>query len=134
MTCLSWRSDIVIRNLIAAVFFRFLQLCSVNPKWSIVKGFRLIRFSLLNKILQMSNFKFFVSQDNFSRIAQIFLKFAMQMLSITEKFKNWIWNLAPLLVRWHTPSWKIDTSLVHCHVGTWALMIRMVRDLANSVW
>ena len=36
----------------------------------------------------MSNFKFFVSQDNFSRIAQIFLKFAMQMLSITEKFKN----------------------------------------------
>ena len=50
----------------------------VNPTCSIenkVKGFRLTRF-FLNEILQMSKFKLFVSRDKFSRIAQIFLKFA----------------------------------------------------------
>ena len=63
-----------------------------------VKGFRLIRF-LLNEILQISKFKFSISRDKFSRIAQIYLKFAMQMLSITEKFKNW---KIPLKNNWKT--------------------------------
>ena len=52
--------------------------CWVNAVCSIendVQGFRLIRF-FLNGILQMSKFKFFVSRDKFSRIAQMFLKFA----------------------------------------------------------
>ena len=40
-----------------------------------VKGFKLTKF-FLNEIWQMSKFKFFVSRDKFSRIAQIFLKFA----------------------------------------------------------
>ena len=30
----------------------------------------------LNEILQMSKFRFFVSRDRFSRIAQVFFKFA----------------------------------------------------------
>ena len=49
-----------------------------NPTFSIendVKGFKLIRF-FFNEILQMSKFKLFVLQDNFSKIAQMFLKFA----------------------------------------------------------
>ena len=60
----------------------------------------------------MSKFKFFVLRDKFSRIAQIFLKFAMQMLNITEKFKNWktpfknSWKIGMHFGRW---GWKIGT-------------------------
>ena len=68
--------------------------------WSIekdIKGFRLIKF-LLNEILQMSKFKFFLSQNTFSRIP-----WNLQMLSISEKLKNW----KSLLKN----SWKIGMSL-----------------------
>ena len=83
----------------------------VNPTCSIennIKVFRFIRF-LLNEISQMSKFKLFVSQDKFSRIVQIFLKFASVIHNWKiQKFKNCFKNveklekLAPLLVRWHT--------------------------------
>ena len=42
----------------------------------------------LHEILLMSIYMFFVSRDNVSKSAQTFLKFAIKMLSITEKFKN----------------------------------------------
>ena len=55
----------------------------------------------------MSKFKFFVSRDNFSRIAQIFLKFGnVNHNWKIEKFKkifSWkaVEKLARLLACWH---------------------------------
>ena len=60
-------------------------MCSIEND---VKDARLTRFSL-NEILQMSKFKFFVSRDKFSRIAQLFLKFASGEHDLKiQKLKN----------------------------------------------
>ena len=74
----------------------------------------------------MSKFKFFVSRDKFSRIAQIFLKFAMQMLNITEKFKNWkilwknSWKIGMHFGRW---GWKIGTLACQDTFGILAVQV-----------
>ena len=59
--------------------------CSVNLTCFTENDVKDFGTFFLNEILQMPEFKFFVSRDKFPRIAQIFLKFA---LSIIEKFKN----------------------------------------------
>ena len=50
----------------------------VNPTCSIEKDAKVLGWQgfFLNEILQMTKSKFFVLRDKFSRIAQIFLKFA----------------------------------------------------------
>ena len=100
-------------------------------KWcSTEKGFRLISF-YLNKILQMSKFKFFVSHDKFSRIAQIFLKFAnvehnWKIQKLKKNFCKIVERLVCLFVGeveklarlWNigTPIWLIGTPLARWHV------------------
>ena len=127
----------------------------VNPTCSIkkdVRGFRLIRF-FLNEILQMSKFKFFVSQVKFSGIAQIFLIFANAEHNYFEKL---FWKIVERLVRllvgevekltcpWHIgrPSCIIGTPLARSrvywnvvalwHMGTETTLARMALNLANS--
>ena len=85
-----------------------------RPFFTKVKGFKLIKF-LLNEILQMSKFKFFVSRQ----LLKYFWN--LQMLRIIEKFINWkillknSWKIGTAFGRqsWKigTLSWTIDTSL-----------------------
>ena len=85
----------------------------------------------LNEILQMSKFRLFVSRDEFSKIAQVFLKFAnVKHNWKIQRLKNWhaFWQaklknwhaLSHLLARWHVKmrSWDaFGTSEQEDHAG-----------------